>query len=102
MEKQANELFISPATLWELGIKESLGKLKIKGGVEALHEEWLVSGVAESLPMRWVEIQRVMILPWIHRDPFDRLLVAQALVNNLRIVTDDCNILRCRGVKVYW
>lgn len=97
-----NELFISESTFWEIAIKASLKKLELLGGVESLHAEWIESGAAQALPVEWRHTRRVIDLPFLHRDPFDRMLVAQALVEQMTIVTGDPHIAGYPGVKVLW
>ena len=81
-------LFVSMVSLWEIAIKQSLGKLAI-----ALSVLEIVSVCRDRridiLPLDARSIERIKTLPDIHRDPFDRLLVAQALEGNLAIVTRD-------------
>jgi len=97
-----DDLHVSDATFWELSIKHSLGRLELEGGVESLHEEWIGQGVAAALPVRWAHILRVGQLPQLHGDPFDRMLVAQALVENLVVLTGDPHIAGYPGVQVLW
>ncbi|MEQ5842231.1 type II toxin-antitoxin system VapC family toxin [Paraburkholderia acidicola] len=82
----ADEVFISSASIWEASIKAGLGKLHVD--VNQLVSEIEASGFSE-LPVRAVHAAMVRDLPDIHRDPFDRLLVAQALSEPLRLVTAD-------------
>jgi PIN domain nuclease of toxin-antitoxin system len=82
----ADEVFISSASIWEASIKSGLGKLDVD--VNLLVSEIEASGFSE-LPVRAVHAALVRDLPDIHRDPFDRLLVAQALSEPLRLVTSD-------------
>ncbi|MFM0008425.1 type II toxin-antitoxin system VapC family toxin [Paraburkholderia dipogonis] len=82
----ADDVFISSASIWEASIKAGLGKLDVD--VKLLVSEIEASGFSE-LPVRAVHAAMVRDLPDIHRDPFDRLLVAQALSEPLRLVTSD-------------
>jgi PIN domain nuclease of toxin-antitoxin system len=82
----ANDVFVSSASIWEASIKAGLGKLDVD--VDLLVSEIEASGFSE-LPVRAVHAAMVRNLPDIHRDPFDRLLVAQALAEPLRLVTSD-------------
>jgi PIN domain nuclease of toxin-antitoxin system len=82
----ADDVFISSASIWEASIKAGLGKLDVD--VTQLVSEIETSGFSE-LPVRAVHAAMVRDLPDIHRDPFDRLLVAQALSEPLRLVTSD-------------
>ncbi|MBP0595706.1 type II toxin-antitoxin system VapC family toxin [Paraburkholderia sp. LEh10] len=82
----ADDVFISSASIWEAAIKAGLGKLHVD--VNLLVSEIEASGFSE-LPVQAVHAAMVRDLPDIHRDPFDRLLVAQALSEPLRLVTSD-------------
>ncbi|MFL9922425.1 type II toxin-antitoxin system VapC family toxin [Paraburkholderia fungorum] len=82
----ADDVFVSSASIWEASIKAGLGKLDVD--VDLLVSEIEASGFSE-LPVRAVHAAMVRSLPDIHRDPFDRLLVAQALAEPLRLMTSD-------------
>lgn len=82
----ADEVFVSSASIWEASIKAGLGKLDVD--VNLLVDE-IGNGGFSELPVRAVHAALVRDLPDIHRDPFDRLLVAQALSEPLRLVTAD-------------
>lgn len=83
---EADEVYVSSASVWEASIKVGLGKLEVD--VDMLVSEIEASGFIE-LPVRAVHAALVRNLPDIHRDPFDRLLVAQAMSEPLRLVTSD-------------
>lgn len=82
----ADEVYVSSASIWEASIKAGLGKLEVD--VDLLVGEIEASGFLE-LPVRAVHAALVRNLPDIHRDPFDRLLVAQAMSEPLRLLTSD-------------
>lgn len=88
-------VFYSAASVWELELKAAVGKLE-------LPEAWLKtaneSGFLE-LPVKGTEARDSARLPWHHRDPFDRIVVAQAIRHGLQIATRDANIPRY-GVPV--
>lgn len=86
---EADEVFVSSASIWEASIKVGLGKLE--ADVDLLVSEITASGFLE-LPVRAAHAALVRNLPDIHRDPFDRLLVAQAMSEPLRFVTSDGNL----------
>ena len=86
----ANEIFASAATGWEIAIKQSLGKITIEGNLE---KELEGQGIL-LLPVTFAHAGEIPGLPSIHRDPFDRMLVAQARTENLHLLTVDRNILR--------
>ncbi|CAB3766973.1 twitching motility protein PilT [Burkholderia sp. MSh2] len=87
----ADERFVSSASIWEVAIKSGLGKLDI--GVNRLIRAIGASGIRE-LPVRTVHGAAVRDLPHHHRDPFDRLLVAQARHEPLQLVTADAHLAR--------
>ncbi|MDF3839008.1 type II toxin-antitoxin system VapC family toxin [Cupriavidus basilensis] len=82
----ADDVFVSSASIWEASIKAGLGKLD--ADVNQLVSAIETSGFSE-LPVRAVHGAAVRDLPDIHRDPFDRLLIAQAICEPLRLVTAD-------------
>jgi len=95
-------LWVSTASWWEMTIKEGKKALKIRGGITALRADWIESGAAENLVIQWNHIKKLRELPEVHKDPFDRMLVAQALVENLTIITGDPHIPKYPGVKTIW
>jgi PIN domain nuclease of toxin-antitoxin system len=102
LEDKNVELHISHAVMWELIIKESLGRLEIPGRVAGLYEDWITTGAAELIHIRWPHIEKAGQLPHIHEDPFDRMLVAQALVEKMDILTNDPHIAKYPGIKAVW
>jgi PIN domain nuclease of toxin-antitoxin system len=80
-----NTVFISAVSLWEMWLKVSLNKLQLP----ADFEERLAGEAFEALPLTAKQAQRVASLPWLHRDPFDRMLVAQAQAEHLILLTAD-------------
>ena len=80
-----NLVYVSSATVWEMAIKRGLGKLDLPGNwVEVLTDEPF-----HQLHITWEHACRVERLPSLHRDPFDRILVAQSLIEDLVLVTHD-------------
>jgi PIN domain nuclease of toxin-antitoxin system len=84
--RAAEANYVSAASLWEIAIKASLGKLAID--TEMLAEQLDVAGF-QPLPITWQHTVQVRKLPMHHRDPFDRMLVAQAVSEPLRLLTHD-------------
>lgn len=80
-----NTVFVSSVSLWEIWLKESLGKLRLPADFEAK----MATELFESLPLSATHARKVASLPWHHRDPFDRMLVAQAQAENLMLLTAD-------------
>jgi PIN domain nuclease of toxin-antitoxin system len=81
----SNVVFVSAVTLWEIRLKQSVGKLQVPLNLE----ERLAGESFESLPLLASHTREVASLPWHHRDPFDRLLIAQSRVAKLRLLTSD-------------
>ncbi len=96
-----NELFLSAASAWEIAIKVALGRIKISGPVEKLVPTEMAALSIEPLPVLHSHALRTIKLPPLHRDPFDRLLVAQTQVDHLTLVTSD-RAIRSYAVPVVW
>jgi PIN domain nuclease of toxin-antitoxin system len=94
----ANDITISVVTFWELTIKESMGKLRIAGGVAGLYRDWIVSQAATLLDVEWSHLKILQDLPWLHRDPFDRLLVAQAQAEGCVLLSHDPQVRQYPGL----
>ena len=84
-----NECFVSVATAWEIAIKVSLGSLRVEASLERFLPEQVAANGFQPLPIDLRHTARVATLPFRHRDPFDRLLVAQALEEELAVVNAD-------------
>ena len=84
----ANEVFFSAASIWEVAIKSALRRRDFKANPAILMRALARSGFAE-LPVTAAHAARVADLPAIHRDPFDRLLVAQSLAEPMTLLTND-------------
>ena len=93
----ANEALISIAALWELTIKASTGKLTLPADLETMAATLGFS----VLPINFVHLRRLGALPRVHRDPFDRMMVAQALAEGIPIATGD-RIFAAYGVQIVW
>jgi PIN domain nuclease of toxin-antitoxin system len=89
IEDEANEVFLSVASLWEIAIKVSLGKLHLLQPFEILIPQQLRLNAIALLDILPDHAAGVIALPFHHRDPFDRLLIAQAQVEQMLIVGDD-------------
>jgi PIN domain nuclease of toxin-antitoxin system len=92
-----NEVLLSAAVVWEVAIKRSLGKLTAPDDFTSV----LLGGCALPLPVTVTHAQAVGELPWHHRDPFDRLLVAQATIEGAVIVSRD-EAFPQYGVPLVW
>jgi PIN domain nuclease of toxin-antitoxin system len=97
LSDEDNRVLLSAAVVWEIAVKRSLGKLE----VSADYLSRLRDGGAEPLPISIDHAVVVESLPWHHRDPFDRMLVAQAQVERATLVTGDERLL-AYGIPVVW
>ena len=102
----ANALFVSPASVAELCIKASLGKLALPFGRDEDAGKAFAQLLEElgimSLDVTLEHAARLRDLPQHHRDPFDRLIVAQAMAEDLTLVTHDRTLGRYEGLSVLW
>jgi PIN domain nuclease of toxin-antitoxin system len=95
------ECLLSLASLWEISIKISLGKLKLPSGFEKYIPEQMALNGFVQLAIGFRHIAGSGHLPWRHRDPFDRLLIAQAIEEDLSVVSRD-SVFDLYGVKRVW
>ena len=91
-----NELFFSVASLWEIGIKRGLERTDFRVDARLLRRGLIDNGYTE-LPIASQHVVEVKSLPTIHKDPFDRLLVAQATVEGITLLTPDSTVARYPG-----
>ena len=97
----ANEFYISAATGWEIAIKAQLGKIELPREPVAYVAEQLTLNAFVELPVRLKPALQVYALPALHRDPFDRLLIAQSQLEDLPLLSADPQIARY-PVQVIW
>jgi PIN domain nuclease of toxin-antitoxin system len=97
LEDERNQVALSAVSVWEIAIKRSTGKFTLEDGwAQRLSELGF-----DAMPVTALHAEAVEHLPWHHRDPFDRLLVAQASVERRTLVTADGR-LAAYGVEVFW
>ena len=96
IEADENELVFSTASLWEVVIKRGLGREDFKVDPRLLRRGLLDNGYSE-LPIGSEHMVAIDTLPSIHKDPFDRVLVAQALVEGITLLTTDATVSRYPG-----
>ncbi len=101
IEDENNRIFLSAASLWEMAIKVSLGKLTLSEPFETLIPEQLALNGLEILDITIAHTTQVASLPFHHRDPFDRLIIAQALEEQLPVISVD-NAFDEYGVTRIW
>ena len=100
IQNPITQVLVSVGSLWEIAIKQQLGKLKASNLVNNFQKELDDAGFVE-LPISGVHAIRAAVLPINHRDPFDRLLIAQAEIENVPIVSRDSQF-DAYGVHRVW
>jgi PIN domain nuclease of toxin-antitoxin system len=96
-----NDILFSIASLWEIAIKRALEKLDFEGSIEDFASDLEMKHGFRLLPIAPTDLDRLQTLPPHHRDPFDRLLIAQAIESGATAVTNDRNWKKYR-CKVQW
>jgi len=97
---QHNEIWLSAASLWEIALKAAAGKLELPQERDYFEKHLAYLG-ARVLPITARHVLEIFQLPHHHRDPFDRLMVAQSLCEDLVLVTKDKSIRRY-GIRALW
>jgi PIN domain nuclease of toxin-antitoxin system len=94
--------FASSISIWEIGVKAKRGKLEFGLSTEELARRIADSSPVELLPVDWPTWVRSLELPWEHRDPADRVIVATALLRGLPILTKDALLHSFGGARCVW
>jgi PIN domain nuclease of toxin-antitoxin system len=100
IEKSTNNIYLSIASIWEIAIKMQLKKLDIEKTIEEIIDLVAINGF-ELLPILPEHIFRLTTLDFHHRDPFDRIIISQGLVENQAIVSRD-KVFDDYGVTRIW
>jgi PIN domain nuclease of toxin-antitoxin system len=104
IEDENNEIFLSIASLWEISIKTAIGKLTIKGKYESVIDD-VIDNAIQILPINFAHTVEQNQLPFHHRDPFDRIIVSQAMVENMNLISNEQIFdyyLKNKSVKRIW
>ena len=101
IENPANERLLSVASLWEIAIKTSLGKLALSAPFDELIPAQLKLNGIDLLNIKVDHLSTLTTLPFHHRDPFDRLIIAQAIVEKLTVISLD-GAFDTYGVTRHW
>ena len=96
LEDEANELVFSAASLWDVAIKQQLGRADLRADARLLLRGLLDNGYSE-LPVTSAHAVALDLLPPLHKDPFNRMLIAQPLVEGIMLLTADANLARYPG-----
>lgn len=100
-QDDSNSLYLSVASAWEIQIKVQIGKLAIPSSLEHLIQHQQQKNSMLVLPVLLPHVFALAALPMHHKDPFDRLLVAQAVAENLTIISND-TLLSTYPVPIFW
>lgn len=101
MENEEQTKLISLASVWEMGIKQSKGQLTLALPLEQYIEEKLTFEDYEILPITLKQLAKITMLPFHHNDPFDRLLIAQAITEKIPLLSKD-TAFEPYKVEVIW
>lgn len=104
IEDENSDIFISIVSLWEISIKNSMGKLPLNRKFEEVIDV-LNDNLIQILPLKFAHTLENNQLPFHHRDPFDRIIVSQAIVENIDFISADAafdNYLIGNSVKRIW
>jgi len=101
IENISNQRFISIATLWEISIKVSIGKLNLGLTLTELVEQEVYGNAIEILEISSQHLDELVKLPFHHKDPFDRLIIAQSLVEDTTLVSKDA-AFQNYSIKLLW
>ncbi|MEN9849285.1 MAG: hypothetical protein RL368_2025 [Pseudomonadota bacterium] len=96
-----NTVFLSVASIWEMQIKHQLGKLELKLPLDVLIEEQCRNNALKILPIEISHIFALANLPFHHKDPFDRLIITQAKLENLKLASAD-TVFRQYEIDLFW
>jgi PIN domain nuclease of toxin-antitoxin system len=101
IEDANNTIYVSIASIWEIAIKISISKLKLIVNLEEVKTE-IVKNNFEILPLDFEHIIELTNLEQIHKDPFDRIIISQAISEKCTIVSKDSNFVFYNNVNVLW
>jgi PIN domain nuclease of toxin-antitoxin system len=101
IEDGGNIVLISPASYWEIAIKISIGKYRLRSPYEEFWTRAMKDNGIEVLPIELHHTSRLISLPYHHKDPFDRLMVAQAMAEDIPLLSCDA-MLDAYGVRRLW
>ncbi len=100
IESESAINFVSTASLWEMAIKISLGRLNLLTPFEQIGQQ-IINNNFQILPITFQETLILSSLPFYHRDPFDRMIISQSIINNLLIISKD-KLFGEYNVKMIW
>ena len=96
-----NEVFLSAASAWEIIIKHSLGKLPLPAPPQEFIRSWRLRHFIETLPIDEESVLQLSRLPQYHKDPFDRIIICQAVAHSMTVLTPDERICQY-PIRTLW
>lgn len=96
-----NELFLSAASCWEIAIKAQLGRIKLPVKPDTFISDQMAMNAIQGLPIQPSHALHVFNLPNLHRDPFDRIIIAQSQLERLPVITSDTLIAQYK-IETIW
>ena len=90
-------IYLSAASIWEIGIKNALGKLDVPGNFT----EAIANAGCRQLPISWAHARAAAALPMHHSDPFDRMIIAQAMLEDLTVLSSDTKFRAYEGLDLF-
>lgn len=102
ISSRSSELIVSAASAWEIATKRRIGKLPQADGLVGGYGKHLDRLGVESLPIRDDHALLAGELEWGHRDPFDRMLAAQAMIESMALITSDSAFYELKGISFIW
>lgn len=97
----SRKVYISQVTLWEIAIKQTLNKINLNMSIHEIEKKCNENKIA-ILSLETAYFERIKQLPLIHRDPFDRIIIATAIEEDLTLLTKDSEIIKYKDVKTLW
>ena len=101
LSDRSNQIWLSHASVWEMQIKVQIGKLKLGAPLADLIDQEIRVNRLRLLAISYDDIMRLDSLPMHHRDPFDRMIIAQTLTGGFHLVADDSEFPPY-GVPIFW
>ena len=98
---QNNDLFLSTVSLWEIAIKVSIGKLELLQSFDKLIPDQLHKNDIHTLSMELNHLSELIQLPFHHRDPFDRLIIAQSMTEAMPVISSD-PAFKMYPIEIIW
>ena len=101
IENMKYQKFLSIASLWEMSIKASLKRLELKEDFSTIVQQYVYGNGFELLSIKPEHLEQLARLPFYHKDPFDRLIIAQAITDNISIITKD-SMFKNYPIRLFW